>query len=263
MTQLQPPEGWTDRCSDLGVSFEPGEVEKLGAFLALMLDENTRMNLTAIRDPEEAWEKHILDALTVLPVLAEVQPDTEEGVEDRRVSVLDVGSGGGVPGIPLAIVMPNVNFTLMDSTAKKTAFLKRAVTELGLTNVRVVTGRAETLGQDRGERTSQGRAGGYRDRFDAVVARAVGRMVTLVEITVPMARVGGLVVMIKGQRADEELTEAKAAMHLLHAAHSGTIDTPTGRVVVIEKLRNTPRDYPRKDGEPKRAPLGVGSADSR
>ncbi|MFT5424067.1 MAG: 16S rRNA (guanine527-N7)-methyltransferase [Phycisphaerales bacterium] len=261
LSPLTPPDGWTDRCAQLGVSFEPGEVERLGHYLALLLDENTRMNLTAIRDPAEAWERHILDALTLLPVLGEVAPAPHENGEGAdRVEMIDVGSGGGVPGIPLAIVLPSVNFTLLDSTAKKTAFLERTVKELGLTNVRVVTGRAEALGQDRGERVAQGRTGGFRDRFDAVIARAVGRMATLAEITVPMARVGGLVVMIKGQKADEELTEAKAALHLLHAAHSGTIDTPTGRVVVLEKLRNTPRDYPRKDGEPKRVPLGVAPA---
>ena len=79
----------------------------------------------------------------------------------------------------------------------------------------------------------------------------------LAELTVPLAKVGGLVLMTKGKRAEEELANAKQALHLLHAAHAGMVDTPTGRIVVIEKLRRTPRDYPRRDGEPKRAPLGV------
>jgi Predicted S-adenosylmethionine-dependent methyltransferase involved in bacterial cell division len=93
-----------------------------------------------------------------------------------------------------------------------------------------------------------------------VLARAVGRLATLAEITVPFATVGGLCVLIKGAKADEELAEAKAALHLLHAAHAGTVATPTGRIVVLEKLRTTPRDYPRREGEPKRAPLGVKGA---
>jgi 16S rRNA (guanine527-N7)-methyltransferase len=90
-----------------------------------------------------------------------------------------------------------------------------------------------------------------------VVSRAVGRLVTLLELTVPLARVGGLIVLTKGQKADEELAEAKQALHLLHAAHAGTVDTPTGRLVVIEKLRDTPKAYPRGDGEPRKVPLGV------
>jgi 16S rRNA (guanine527-N7)-methyltransferase len=93
-----------------------------------------------------------------------------------------------------------------------------------------------------------------------VVSRAVGRLATLLELTVPLAKVGGLIVLTKGQKADEELAEAKQTLHMLHAAHAGTVDTPTGRLVVIEKLRDTPKMYPRGDGEPKRSPLGVGRA---
>lgn len=259
VTPLTPPEGWVERAADYGLSFEPGELEKLGHYLALLLDENTRMNLTAIREPAEAWDKHIFDALTLIPVLAELEP--AEGSE--AVEIMDVGSGGGVPGIPLAIAMPSLRFTLMDATAKKTAFLGRVARELGLRNVRVVTGRAEAMGQDRGVRTSQGRAGGHRDRYDAVIARAVGKVAMLAELTVPMARIGGLVVMVKGQRADEELAEAQAGLHMLHTTHAGTIETPTGRIVVLEKRRVTPKDYPRRDGEPKRAPLGVSKHDAK
>ena len=91
------------------------------------------------------------------------------------------------------------------------------------------------------------------------MARGVGQIAMLSELTVPLVKIGGLVLMTKGQRADEELADAKQALHLLHAAHAGTVDTPTGRVVVIEKLRSTPRDYPPRDGEPKRSPLGVAS----
>ena len=250
---LTPPAGWTDRAAELGIAFEPGDTERLGHFLALLLDENTRMNLTAIRGPEEAWDRHVLDALTLLPVLAEVI----SAEEDQPARIIDVGSGGGVPGLPLAIALPSHHFTLLDATAKKTAFLRRAADELGLTNVDVVTGRAETLGQDRGQRTATGRTGGHRDRYDAVIARAVGRLPMLAELTVPLARVGGLIALVKGQQAEEELTEAKPALHLLHTAHAATLDTPTGRIVVLEKLRDTPKAYPRRDGEPKRSPLGV------
>lgn len=248
---LRAPEGFEDRCRAIGVELEAGEVERLGVFLAMLLDENTRQNLTAVRDPDEAWDKHALDALTLMAVLA----DLPEGAE-----VLDLGTGGGVPGVPLAIVMPRVRFTLVDATAKKTGFVARAAAALGLTNVSVVTARAEAIGQDRGEKTGAGRVGGHRERYDAVIARAVGRLATLSELVVPLAKVGGICALVKGARAEEELDEAKQALHMLHAAHAGTVPTPTGRIVVLEKLRATPKAYPRRDGEPKKSPLGVGKA---
>lgn len=251
MEALKPPAGWLERVAALGVSFAPGEVERLGLYLALLLDANERMNLTAIRDAGEAWERHVFDALTLVPVLA----DLPEGAE-----VADVGTGGGIPGLVLACVMPRVRFTLVDATGKKCDFVRDAAARIALANVTVLHARAERLGQDRGERTAAGRVGGHRGRYDAVVSRAVGRLASLAELTVPLAKVGGLIVLTKGQKADEELAEAKQALHMLHAGHAGTVDTPTGRIVVIDKLRDTPKAYPRGDGEPKRAPLGVGRA---
>jgi 16S rRNA (guanine527-N7)-methyltransferase len=249
---LSPPAGWVERVDALGVSFAPGELEKLGTYLGLLLDANTRMNLTAIRDANDAWEKHIFDALTIVPVLAEL-PEGGVGSE-----VVDVGTGGGIPGLVLACVIPQARFTLVDATGKKCEFVREAAATLGLTNVTVLQDRAERMGQDRGEKTGSGRVGGHRGHYDAVVSRAVGRLATLLELTVPLAKVGGLIVLTKGQKADEELAEAKQTLHMLHAAHAGTVDTPTGRLVVIEKLRDTPKMYPRGDGEPKRSPLGVG-----
>jgi 16S rRNA (guanine527-N7)-methyltransferase len=251
---LSPPAGWVERVAALGVSFAPGELEKLGAYLGLLLDANTRMNLTAIRDAADAWEKHIFDALTIVPVLAEL-PEHGAGAE-----VVDVGTGGGIPGLVLACVLPQARFTLVDATGKKCDFVREAAAKLGLTNVTVLQDRAERMGQDRGEKTGSGRIGGHRGHYDAVVSRAVGRLATLLELTVPLVKVGGLIVLTKGQKADEELAEAKQTLHMLHAAHAGTVDTPTGRLVVIEKLRDTPKMYPRGDGEPKRSPLGVGRA---
>jgi 16S rRNA (guanine527-N7)-methyltransferase len=229
--------------------FDEGDVERLGLYLAMLMHANTRMNLTAIRDEGEAWEKHIFDALTLVPMLAEL----EEGA-----SVIDIGSGGGLPGIPLAIVMPKAWFTLVDATKKKIEYLDQVIDGLGLKNVRAINARAEGLGADRGEKTPAGRVGGHRAHYDVAMARGVGQIAMLAELTVPLVKIGGLVLMTKGQRAEEELEAAKAALHMLHTNHAGTIETPTGRIVVLEKQRKTPRDYPRRDGEPKRSPLGVG-----
>lgn len=196
------------------------------------------MNLTAIRDADEAWERHIFDALTLLPVLGELG----EGAR-----VIDVGSGGGLPGIPLAIVRPDLAVVLLEPTGKKAAFLRHAAEELGLTNVEVVRERAEVMGAS---------GGAHRDGYDAVVARAVGRLVVLAELTVPLAKIGGLIVLVKGQKADEELAEARQALHMLCVSHAGTVSTPTGRVVVLEKRRATPTKYPRSAAEMKKKALG-------
>ncbi len=249
---LSPPDSFLAGTREHSIELDAEEKRRIGLFLALLLDANTRTNLTAIRDPEEAWTRHALDALSLLAVLAEIPAGG---------TVLDVGSGGGVPGLVLAIARPELRYTLLDATAKKCEFMREAASAIGLSNVSVVQGRAEPLGHDRGERVNEGgtsrREGGMRESFDLVTARALGRIAVASELTIPFAKVGGLVVLVKGAKADEELEEAKGALHLLHASHAATILTPTGRLVVLEKRRTTPKNYPRRDGEPKRTPLGV------
>lgn len=251
----EPPPGFADRAAGLGIEFDAGDLERLGRYLSLLIAANRAVNLTAIRDPADAWERHILDSLALLPVLAEIEPAGE------RLRVIDVGSGGGLPGLPLACCMPGAEVTLLDATAKKCRFLEHAARELSLANVRVLHDRAEHAARDRGAKIDEGglsrREGALRDAFDAAVARAVGRMATLLELTSPFVRPGGLCVLTKGEKAAEELAEAKGALHMLHCAHAGTVEVPTGKLVVVEKLRPTPRLYPRPDGEPKRKPLGA------
>jgi len=162
-----------------GVSLEENESVALGRYLALLLEANTRTNLTAVRDPDEAWERHLFDALTLLPVLSEI-----EGA-GGRARFIDIGSGGGLPGIPLAIAMPGADFTLVDATKKKADFLAHAAGSLGLTNTRVIRARAEVLGQDRGVKTARGREGAHRGSYDGALARAVGRLAMIAELTVP------------------------------------------------------------------------------
>ena len=165
-TALVPPPDFVERVRALGVEFEPGDVERLGRFLGMLLEANKVTNLTAITDPEQAWTKHILDALTIVPVLASVvngtlsasegsrcganEPEVKTPASDPSLalrvpspSVIDIGSGGGMPAIPLAIVMPDVRFTMVEATGKKAEFLDRTISELGLMNARVILERAE------------------------------------------------------------------------------------------------------------------------
>lgn len=236
---LEPPASFLSACASFGVTFDEGEPERLGRLLGMLLSASEVVNLTAIRDPAEAWHRHVFDALTLLPMLAEV---------DDGGSVADVGSGGGVPGLVLAVVQPRLRFVLIEATGKKASYLRWASSRLGLGHVAVMEARAEDAGAHP--------RGPERGRHDVVTARAVGPVSVVSELAVPLARTGGRVLLVKGERADEEVASAKAALHLLHAAHAGTVATPTGRVVVLEKLRATPAAYPRRPGEPKRAPLG-------
>lgn len=233
---MNPPNGFLKRAADAGIEFESGDVERLGRYIELLLVANERMNLTGIKDPAEAWSRHVLDSLTLLPLIA----------AEEATSVIDVGSGGGAPGIPLAICCSAVRFTLLEATGKKAQFLQSAITSLNLPNCRVVNERAEQAGADREL---------HRDQYDMAIARAVGPLNVLLELTVPLARVGGFVLAIKGEKANQEIEDARGAIHRLHVRVNETIRTETGTVIVIEKLRTTPKIYPRRPGEPKRNPL--------
>jgi 16S rRNA (guanine527-N7)-methyltransferase len=261
---LAPPADFVDRARELGVEFEPGDLERLGRFLALLLDANKTHNLTAITDPAEAWTRHILDALTLVgPIAALSEPPAQAGGEagadspdpgenpersDAPLSIIDIGSGGGVPAIPLAIVLPDVRFTLLEATGKKVEFLARAIDILGLRNARVLSGRAERVGQEHKV---------HREKYDAATARALGHLAIVAELAGPLVTPGGVVLAVKGAKADQEVEEAHKACGMLGLRHVQTLPTPTGRIVVLEKTTRTPRLYPRKDGEPKRTPLGV------
>lgn len=243
---LAAPPWFEPECAELGVAFDQGDIDRLGRFLAMLLGANERVNLTAIKDPEDAWRKHIFDALTLIPLIAAIDAERPEQQRAAPLQVADVGSGAGLPAIPLAICLREVGLVAVESTAKKARFIEFACRVLGLTNCSTAPIRAEEAG----------RSQVHRDTYDIVTARAVGPLATIAELGVPLARIGGVLLFVKGARADEELAEAKAALHALHATHETTHPTPTGRVVVLSKARPTPHAYPRKPGEPKRAPIG-------
>ncbi|MEM1166729.1 MAG: 16S rRNA (guanine(527)-N(7))-methyltransferase RsmG [Planctomycetota bacterium] len=233
---IDPPPAFFELCERFGLALDDAELTQLARYVALLLANTERVNLTGVKDPAELWARHIFDALTLLAVLAEL-PDGS--------TVADVGTGGGLPGIPIAVSVPSVDVIMVEATGKKAAFLEMVIAQLGLPNAGVVCERAEDAGRDPA----------LRERFDAVTARAVGPVRVITELCAPLCRVGGVLALVKGERASEELAEARAALHALHVTHETTMPTPTGRLIVLSKPRPTPRAYPRRPGEPKRSPL--------
>lgn len=225
-----------DRAAAYGINFDEGDLERLGQFLWLLIETNRRLNLTAITDPTVAWIRHVFDSLTLLPFFEQT----------RAARAVDIGSGGGLPGMALAIVLPHIAFTLVEATGKKAAFLAATVEALSLKNVCIINDRAETLARDREN---------HREHYDIATARAIGPMNVLLELASPFVRVGGLVLAIKGRRAAAEIEAAKSALRTLRCAVIASHRTPTGTIVAIEKLQTTPMLYPRRPGEPKKHPI--------
>ena len=211
-------------------------VQTMISLIDLVLDWNQRMNLTAIRDPEEAYEKHLLDCL--IP-LCHVRPEGD---------VCDVGSGAGFPGLVLAAALPETRFTLLEPIAKRCTFLNAAKQELGLANVNVVCARAEEF------------AAKNRERFDMVTARAVANLTVLSELCVPLVKKGGMFMAMKGLHGAEELQEAAFALKTLGCAEPVLYEDtlPCGEtrsLITAVKKSVTPASYPRAYARIKQKPL--------
>jgi 16S rRNA (guanine527-N7)-methyltransferase len=225
-----------------GFEVGPQVHTRLAHFVELLLRENQRVNLTAIRGADEIWRLHVCESLALLPLAARLCP--------RRL--LDLGTGGGIPGIPLACACDELEVTLLDATRKKVDAAGRIVAELGLPQVQVVWGRAETLAHD----------AAYRERFDAVTARAVAALPTLVEYAAGFVRVGGQCWFAKS--LDAAAREVQAARRAAEQCGLGVLFThrftlPGGygerEVVVYEKRKPLRDDLPRAPGRPRTRPV--------
>lgn len=215
---------------------------RLTHFVALLLRENQRVNLTAIRSAEEVWRLHVCESLALLPLLADMPA--------RRL--LDLGSGGGIPGIPLACVRDELQVTLLDATRKKLDAADRIATELGLRNIRSLWGRAEDLAHE----------ADYREAFDVVTARGVAALPTLVEYAAGFVRVGGQCWFPKPvENAAREIEDARRAAGQcgLSYVRTHTFDLPdesgNRAVVIYAKEKPLRADLPRAQGRPRRKPL--------
>lgn len=232
----------TTRSRDmLGLELSQEVQRAFSIYAKELLDWNERVNLTAITEPEDIEMRHFLDSLAVI-----------RGVTfSPGQRVIDVGTGAGFPGIPLRIVHPHIELTLLEATTKKNLFLEHLTKRLNLNNVRILDARAEEAGQHASE----------REQYDVVVARAVAQMPTLAEYLLPLCKVGGRCVALKGENAVVETQQAENALRILggHVERVIPVELPqvaeTHYLVVIEKKAATPPQYPRRPGIPSKRPL--------
>lgn len=235
--------------AQLGWPLTAIQLAQFERFYQELVTWNEKFNLTAITDYEGVQTRHFLDCLAGLPLLAEEWRTPP--LATRTARALDVGTGAGFPGIPLKIVLPHLHWTLMDGTGKKILFLRELITQLGLKAVTVVQGRAEELG----------RQATYRQQFDLVTARAVAPLNTLVEYLLPLAAMGGLVMVYKGASAPEEFMAARRAIDLLggDTVRLAPVQVPLLAekrfILLIEKVRPTPPQYPRGQGLARKKPI--------
>jgi len=232
----------------LGFELPPELLNQLERYLDLVLAANQTTNLTAIKHREQAWSRLIVDSLTPLPGMPD-DDDREEGAPPLKL--VDIGTGAGLPGIPLAIARPDVQVTLIDGTGKKIRFLESVVTELGLTNVTPLNARVEDVGQDPAHRAT----------YDIAVSRAVGPLPVVLEYSLPLLKVGGTMLAMKGPKAEQELRDSGDAMALLGAGEVTVVDAYPESfdnelvIVMVTKEDATPAAYPRLSGTPKKEPL--------
>lgn len=224
-----------------GISLSPQQLSQFDTYYKLLVEWNEKMNLTAITDEEEVYLKHFYDSIT-----ASFYVDL-----NQELTLCDVGAGAGFPSIPLKICFPNLKVTIVDSLNKRITFLQNLASELGLENVHFVHDRAETFGKK----------ADYREKFDLVTARAVARLSVLSELCLPLVKEGGIFVPMKAAAASEELEKGKKALQILggklEEVHSFSLplEESERNILIINKIKPTPKKYPRKPGTPNKQPL--------
>ncbi len=235
---MTPPDAFSAFCRKAGVAPDPDALDRLGAFVDRIAVTGRRQNLVADPTPETVWMRHVADSLAIVPHLGGAFP------------LIDVGSGAGFPGIPLAILFPDRPVTLLESTGKKARFLEAAVRELGLARARVVNLRAETAAHE----------AEHRGAYAQGTARAVAPLPVLLELLLPFLQPGGSLWAMKGEKAAREADEAAHALHVLGGTLQRIIPLPSSSsrpaaLIHITRTGEGPAAYPRPPGRPAKAPL--------
>ena len=235
------PEIFYQALADQGLELNDRQKKQFHRYFQLLVEWNEKINLTAITAEDEVYLKHFYDSLA--PIL-------QGYVLNEPISLLDIGAGAGFPSLPMKILFPQLEVTIIDSLNKRIQFLHLLAEDLGLEGVHFYHGRAEDFAQDKQ----------FRAQFDLVTARAVARMQVLSELTIPFLKVGGRLIALKASSAEDELHQAKNALNLLFAKVLDNVDyqLPNGdprTLTIVEKKKETPNKYPRKAGVPNKRPL--------
>ena len=224
-----------------GIELSERQIEQFRTYFTELVEWNEKMNLTAITDEPSVYLKHFYDSIS-----AAFYVDFK-----KEMTVCDVGAGAGFPSIPLKICYPQIELTIVDSLNKRITFLNHLADELQLANVHFVHARAEEFGKNKA----------YREQFDLVTARAVARLSVLSELCVPLVKKGGKFVAMKGAAGPEELVDAKSALNILGVELVEQFDFELPEedsertIYVFDKVKTTPKKYPRKPGTPNKSPL--------
>ena len=225
----------------LGIELDDDKINKFILYKQILKEWNQKINITSITDDTEIDVKHFIDSLTPLNV----------NLFEHGIKIIDIGTGGGFPGIPLKIVREDLNVVLLDSLNKRIRFLDEVINKLELENIIAIHGRAEELGRN----------ASHRGKYDIAISRAVASLDTLSEYSLPFVKVGGYFISMKGPDFDEELSEAEKGIKILGGRIEDTklITLPgsdiTHSLIIIEKIKETPTKYPRGGGKPKKNPL--------
>ena len=235
------PEEFYAHLADLGYPLTDRQKEQYERYFELLVEWNEKINLTAITEKDDVYLKHFYDSIA--PILQGL-------IQNHPIRLLDIGAGAGFPSLPMKILFPELDVTIIDSLNKRINFLHLLAEELDLDGVHFYHGRAEDFAQDKE----------FRAQFDVATARAVARMQVLSELTIPYLKVGGRLLALKASNAPEELEEAKNALNLLFSKVEDNLqyELPNGDpryITVVEKKKETPNKYPRKAGLPNKRPL--------
>ncbi|HEO0657671.1 TPA: 16S rRNA (guanine(527)-N(7))-methyltransferase RsmG [Streptococcus agalactiae] len=224
-----------------GITLTDKQKKQFETYFRLLVEWNEKINLTAITDKKEVYLKHFYDSIA--PIL-------QGYIDNSPLSILDIGAGAGFPSIPMKILYPEIDITIIDSLNKRINFLNILANELELSGVHFFHGRAEDFGQDKV----------FRAKFDIVTARAVARMQVLAELTIPFLKVNGRLIALKAAAAEEELISAEKALKTLFSqvTVNKNYKLPNGddrNITIVSKKKETPNKYPRKAGTPNKKPL--------
>jgi len=232
-------EKFIEELHQISIELSDQQLEQFRIYYEMLVEKNKVMNLTAITEWDEVLEKHFLDSISLIRAID----------LNKELSVMDMGTGAGFPGIPLKIAFPNLKVTLADSLNKRVLFLQEVIDTLGLKDIEAIHGRAEDLARDKK----------YREQYDLSVSRAVANLSTLGEYCIPFVKMGGNFIAYKSGEIEEEVNAAKNAVKILGGhikdVYKFELSEQKRSFVMIEKIKTTPKTYPRKAGTPSKEPL--------